>query len=239
VAALQVADKPELEQRLVAFAACEPGDARGVAAELDAARKNSGTLPVVASETGYHDALAAPGDHPPVPEDVAATYLPRLFLSAFRAGVRRTFAYELLDERPDPARTDAEAGFGLLREDLSPKPSYTALRNLIAALRPAGPPSEASPPAVSVRGPAVERLLLDRGEGRFALVLWQSAPVWDPQTNAPDRTGQGRDRPALVTRGEGRDPQDGGGRPTAAALEEAREVRVAVPTDPIVVMLEP
>jgi hypothetical protein len=213
---------------------------RNLQAELEAARTNSGGLPVVATETGYHDALAGPGGHPPVPEDVAATYLPRLFLSAFRAGVRRTFAYELLDERPDPGQTDAEASFGLLRDDLSPKPSYSTLRNLIAVLKPVGRPSDASPPAVTVRGPAVERLLLDRGDGRFALVLWQQASVWEPQTRtrlaAPEqRATVELDSPvgtvAIVR--PGRSARAG------RRVEDPSEVPVAVGPDVIVLLLDP
>jgi hypothetical protein len=82
----------------------------------------------VASETGYHDAVASHDGHPPVSEQAGAVYLPRLFLSYFGAGVRRTFAYELLDERVDPARSDLQANFGLLRDDFSRKPSFMALR---------------------------------------------------------------------------------------------------------------
>jgi hypothetical protein len=147
---------------------------RNLAGEIADARANSGRAPVVASETGYHDALASRDGHPPGSEQAAAVYLPRLFLSYFSAGVRRTFAYGPLDERVDPARSDLQANFGLLREDLSPKPSFMALRNLIALLRPAGDRPESPPPppdfTVSDAG-GQYLLLLDLGDGSFALVL--------------------------------------------------------------------
>jgi len=211
---------------------------RNLNAELAAARANSGSLPVVASETGYHDALATPDSHPPVPEEVAAIYLPRLFLSAFRAGVRRTFAYELLDARSDPARADLQANFGLLHEDLSPKPSFTALRNLIAVVRPAGDRASGGPPDVTVRGSGVEQLLLDRGDGRFALVLWQPAPVWEPHTRrsigAPDRRVTVELSPAVAVAvarpGRSAEPE--------RRLARAQEVAVAVPPDVVVLLLD-
>ena len=44
----------------------------------------------------------------------------------FRAGIPRTYAYELIDEKPDAALTDPEQHFGLLRNDFSEKPAFTA-----------------------------------------------------------------------------------------------------------------
>ena len=55
----------------------------------------------------------------------------RTFLEQFHAGIRRTFAYELIDEKPDPHGRDAEQHFGLLRNDFSRKPAFNALRNLL------------------------------------------------------------------------------------------------------------
>jgi hypothetical protein len=213
---------------------------RNLAGELEAARAISGRRPVVATETGYHDALASPDGHRPVSEQAAAIYLPRLFLSYFRAGVRRTFAYELLDERADPARADLQANFGLLNEDLSPKPSFATLRNLIAVLRPAGDRSEDTPPTVTVSDPGVERLLLDRGDGHFALVLWQSAPVWDPVTRT-DVLGPDRRVTVELSRPVGsatlvrpcRSPEPD------RRLDRPRELEVGVPADPLIVLLDP
>ena len=71
----------------------------------------------------------------PCPEQTAAVYLPRLVVTSFGAGVRRTFLYELVDGKPDPGLEDPQQHFGLLRNDLSPKPAFTALQTLIRALR--------------------------------------------------------------------------------------------------------
>lgn len=143
------------------------------------------TLPgrgVVFTETGYHNALAASVGQPPASEEAAAVYLPRLLATAFGAGVRRTFIYELLDEKPDPALADPEQHFGLLRNDLSPKPAFMAVKTLIAALR--------STPGVPTGGPLawelqvhgderVERLTLVRRDGSRVILLWRAVSVWD------------------------------------------------------------
>lgn len=150
--------------------------------QLSLAATNTGNRPVQATETGYHTALSDRGGHPPVSERAAGVYLPRLYLEYFRRGIARTFAYELVDEFEDPGRADAEANFGLLRRDLSPKPAFTALANLLALMRPresGGGSPEA--PAVSLEGnlDGVRQLTLRREDGTNLLALWRDVSVWD------------------------------------------------------------
>jgi hypothetical protein len=148
--------------------------------EVALARTNSAGKPVVASETGYHQALAGPsGDgHPPTSERAAALYFPRLFLAYFQRGVRRTFAYELVDSGADPSRTQRELHFGLLRADFSPKPAFTALRNLLALVR--GGAGGGGSLRVRVDGrPDVRHLLLRGVDGAYSLALWRDVTVWD------------------------------------------------------------
>jgi hypothetical protein len=142
--------------------------------------------PIVFTETGYHNALATRSGQPPVSERAAAAYMPRALLWAFAAGVRRTFVYELLDEKPDPQLLDPEQHFGLLRQDLSPKPAFLALRNLIAAVRrsPGTAGRSAVAPTISASEP-VERVVLERADGSFAVALWRPAAVWDRSTRRP------------------------------------------------------
>lgn len=143
---------------------------------------------VVFTETGYHNALAANSDHPPVTEAVAAVYLPRLLVTAFGAGVRRTFIYQLADEVPDPGLGDPAQHFGLLRDDLSPKPAFTAVQTLIAALRAS--PGERSggglPGSLRVHGSGeVKRLTLKRRDGSRVIALWRPVSVWDRDARQP------------------------------------------------------
>lgn len=140
---------------------------------------------VLFTETGYHNALHATTGQPPTSEQAAAVYLPRLLVTAFGAGVRRTFVYELLDEKPDPGLLDPEQHFGLLRQDFTPKPAYTAIQTLIRVLRSTGGGRTA--PArlrVSAEG-AVERLTLERRDGSQVIALWRPVSVWDQDERRP------------------------------------------------------
>jgi hypothetical protein len=157
----------------------------------DAVRELERSAPkrgMVFTETGYHNALAASSDHPPVSEDAAAVYLPRLLVTAFGAGVRRTFIYQLADEVPDPALGDPEQQFGLLRSDLSPKPAFTAVQTVIAALRASPGERSGGEPAwnLSVRGSGeVQHLTLVRRDGSRLIALWRPVSVWDRDARRP------------------------------------------------------
>jgi hypothetical protein len=148
---------------------------------------------VQATETGYHTALrhAVPGQQPPVSEAVAAVYLPRLLAAAFAAGYERTFIYELLDEKPDPALADPEQHFGLLRVDLTPKPAFGAVRDLLRLVRESPGPGASRP--VQVDGD-VRRLLLERDDGSRVLLLWRAVSVWDHDARQDRPTGSVRAR---------------------------------------------
>ena len=115
----------------------------------------SGRKPVWATEAGFQTAARSRDGQPPVSEKAGAVYLLRTFLEHFISGVRRTYAYELLDESAEPALRKSEQHFGLLRHDFSPKPAYTALRNLLAlhGARPGAPPACGRCASASPGGP--------------------------------------------------------------------------------------
>ncbi len=167
-----------------------PPDKLGAA--IAKAELNSGAKPLQATETGYHTARNWEGEHPPVDEATMATYMPRLFLEYFRWGIVRTFSYELLDEFPDPDGEDRESNFGLLRNDLTPKPAFDALRNTIRILEDPGPAfapgaldytlSEAGVDLPGPESAGLHKALLQKRDGTFYLALWRTASVWDPAT---------------------------------------------------------
>ncbi len=148
---------------------------------LSLATEMSGSKPVMATETGYHNAVGYQGDHRPTSEAAEAVYLPRLFLEYYRRGVVRTFSYELLDEFPDPGTDEPESNFGLLRNDLSPKPAFTALSNLIAICSDPGSSFTPGRLDYSVSGDQTElrQLLLQKSDGSYYLALWRATSVWD------------------------------------------------------------
>jgi hypothetical protein len=152
-----------------------------LSSQLDRAGRNSGTKAVMATETGYHSALNSRGEHRPVSEEAMATYMPRLFLEYFSRGVSRTFSYELVDEKADPANADAESNFGLLKNDLTPKPAFVALRNTIAILADPGPAFSPESLGYSVGGDQanLHQVLLQKRDGSFYLALWRATSVWD------------------------------------------------------------
>jgi hypothetical protein len=139
----------------------------------------SGTRPWVVTETGYHNAIDWTGEHPAVSESASARYLSRLWLEYFRLGIRRSYLTELVDL--GASSSNREYSFGLVRNDGSVKPAYTALQNLIGIHRDPGP---AFPPGQLSYGLSgslanVQQLLLQKRNGVFYLSLWQSVSSYD------------------------------------------------------------
>ncbi|MBZ5737655.1 fibronectin type III domain-containing protein [Nocardioides mangrovi] len=154
----------------------------------------------ITTEAGYHNALNAQSSHPAVPEDVAAAYLPRLLLEHVSRGDSRMYSYELIDEFDDPGLTNPEAHFGLLRHDLSPKPAYTTMQNLLALLDDPGTSFRPGSLPISVSGwPSDGKYLLtQRSDGSYVLLLWRDASLWDPGSQTRQTV-----TPASVTLGFG------------------------------------
>jgi hypothetical protein len=152
-----------------------------LSSQLAQAALNSGSKPVMATETGYNTAVNSSSELKPVSEEAMATYIPRLFLEYFGRGVTRTYSYELLDESSDPAQADPEAHFGLLRNDLSPKPAFDALRNTIGILSDPGTGFTPEALEYTVGGDQTDlhQVLLQKQDGSFYLALWRAQSVWD------------------------------------------------------------
>jgi hypothetical protein len=135
-----------------------------------------GIVPVN-TETGY---LSFPSTSTPytVPENVAATYDLRTLLLAFMNGYQETFFYQLLDDPSSPA------GYGLLNNDLTPKPPFTAISNFLSLL--SDPGGSFSPATLSYQlaggDSNLDHLLLQKSDGSFWLVLWLEEPGWNPAT---------------------------------------------------------
>lgn len=134
----------------------------------------------VVTETGYHNALQWQLDHPAVSEYAASHYIPRLFLEYFAAGYPRTYLQELIDAGPDNI-TNRESSFGLLRNDGSPKPAYTALKNMITLLKDKGPGFQTGSLSYTLSGDQtnLKTLLLQKRNGTFYLAMWQGGPAYD------------------------------------------------------------
>lgn len=146
---------------------------------LDMAAADGPKIPSEITESGY---ISYPETSTPytVPDSVAASYVPRTLLLAFQHGFKETFLYELIDEVSSP-------GYGLLRSDLSPKPAFTAVQNLISTLSDDGGSftPAALPYTISGGDSNLNQLLLEKSDGSYWLVLWLEESSWDPVNCQP------------------------------------------------------
>lgn len=166
--------------------------AAGKAPELAAAARlprfstiQGAHLPQIVTESGYTN-LGTAGYPYAASEAAAADYVVRTLLEHKRLGVARTYLYELLDQKPDTARTDPEQHFGLVRHDGSPKPAFTAVRNLLTGIArgeadTVTPATRAQAPyatTVTGGGSLVRSLTISDPGGRGQTVaLWLAAPA--------------------------------------------------------------
>ena len=151
--------------------------------------------PLIATETGYHNATRHPKG---ISEEAAARYITRLFLEYFNRGVERTYTYELIDLKPNPTADNRNFNWGLLRSDGTPKKEFLAIRNLIELLKDSGKQTSSSFPLesldYSLKGDKtnINHTLLQKKDGKFYLILWQEVASYDLETKSnlkvPDRS---------------------------------------------------
>ncbi len=160
-----------------------------------------GSKPSVSTETGYHTTKLPKG----ISEKVHSRYMPRLFLEYFRKGIPRTCSYEFVNQWNNPH--DPEANFGLLRNNLSQKPAYKALRNLINVLKEPGANFEPgtldysftiTPPTDYSQIQFVHSLLLQKSNREFYLAIWHEISNGDTSTT-PTREINQPDMPTTIT----------------------------------------
>ena len=148
--------------------------------------------PMAATETGY------PTWRNGVTEEVQAKYIPRLVAEYCRLGIRRTYLYELVDVKADPGGSDINAHFGLIRNDLSRKPAFAALKSLLALVKPGANTAvseEASDvPEITLvvhmpvgfdRQRYVHSLIVRRSKKEAVLLLWHEVASADTSSSPP------------------------------------------------------
>jgi hypothetical protein len=146
---------------------------------LDQAQVDGPGMASEITETGY---ITTPATLIPftLPESVAASYTPRTLLLGYKHGLQKTYLYELIDEISSP-------GYGLMNADLTPKPAFTAVQNLLSTLSDDSASfSPGSLPYVLSGGDSnLNHLLLQKSDGSYWLVLWLEVPSWDPVLVSP------------------------------------------------------
>lgn len=135
------------------------------------------TKPLWATETGYHNYIK---DDLGISERAAAKYLPRLLLENFKRGIKRAYLYEFINQKPDK-EGDGQQNYGLLKTDGSPKPAFTAIKNLISLLKDPGTSFSLKSLDYKLSGNTnnVHHTLLQKRDGSFYLIVWQEVRSWD------------------------------------------------------------
>ncbi len=146
---------------------------------IDQGNLDAPGVPDMVTETGYM-AYPTATQAGTIPESVEASYTPRTVLLSFIKGIKRTFVYELVDESPT-------TGYGLLANDFSEKPAFTALKNLISTLQDPGSSFTPASLNYSITGNAntMQHLLLQKRDGSYWLVLWLEQSSYDATNNVP------------------------------------------------------
>ena len=217
---------------------------RWMPSAIDAVKKFQ--LPLVITEFGYFSMPQAGWYMLGVDEPTQAKGVLNGYMDAATAGVKRTYVYELLDEKPDPQSKSGEMHYGLFRNDNSPKQVAHAIRNLTSILNT----STARRANVAARGTLTytlsempvsgNSLLLQKKDGRFVLALWNETPIWNRATGTPTTSPPARvelDFGAKASRVDLYDPLV-----SAAPLESHRDLRqltVNVPDHVILLEVTP
>jgi len=207
--------------------------ASNIDGELARAAAAAPRKPAYATETGYRTGGRPQPGNKPVSPHLAATYLTTLVLEYYRAGVPRTYLYELADERHDPKNKNPQQHFGLLNADLKPKPAYTALRNLVSILSTGGPATgQMQDPAgalTALDGAPIHTLTMQRGDGSQVMALWLTSP--DRKVHTVELTLD-QSQPVQIYRPTlARRPQ--------ASLPTSTDDRIKLGREPVLVVIPP
>lgn len=134
--------------------------------------------PVQATEAGYHNQISNGN----ISEEAEGKYIIRMYAEFFRRGVVRTYKYEFVDEDNKHGK---EAAFGLLRSNISEKPAFRAVKNLITIL--ADKASNFTPNSFNYTLTGninnTRQILFQKRDHDFYLMIWLEVPSWDLTAN--------------------------------------------------------
>jgi hypothetical protein len=144
---------------------------------LDLVNRYASGRPIVATEAGYQDDMSLTDA---IPARVVGRYMPRVLLEQFRAGIVRTYLYELAD-------FPRSGSYGLLNADGSPKPAFTAVKGLLTLLSDPGPAFTPRDLGYTVTGgsPDVHHMAFGKRDGTYFLALWLARASDDPGARQP------------------------------------------------------
>jgi hypothetical protein len=139
------------------------------------------------TEMGYY---TMPGDGKGIDQVTQAKYALRSYLEAWNAGAARAYIYEWVDD--GSSSSNSEDNYGLVLSNGTPKPSYTALKNLIALTTDPGSSFTPGTLAFTLSSvpSSVHHALFEKRNGTFVLVIWNEVLSYNTSsaadiTNAP------------------------------------------------------
>ncbi len=141
------------------------------------------TKPIYATECGYHTAINLTNqDQAGVSERAQGKYVPRLFGEYWNRNIVRANIYELLDEGTNLLYS--QDCYGIVHQDGTPKPAYTAMKNMIALLSDT---NDIFTPNVLTFGLSgntsnIHYTLLQKGGYAFYLLIWQNVSCFNQST---------------------------------------------------------
>ena len=136
------------------------------------------TKPIWTGETNYANDPRT--SRCAVSKEVAAKYVPRMFLDRYNLGIPHTFLYELSD---DAAEGPGWGTLGLTDNQANAWPAYRSLQSLLAIL-PSASSASLVPLSYSVSGSTadVDHALLQSSDGTYFMLLWIEVPSWNVKT---------------------------------------------------------
>jgi hypothetical protein len=137
------------------------------------ARLTSGGKPIVVTETGYGTGYGSPLLDP----RMDLRYMTRLFFEFLNDGVARSYSYDFIEY----GGSSKFGQYGLVQNNLVPKPAYYGIKSLIGALQDPGSAFAPSTLTYRVSGFTnnVHHLLMQKRNGTFVLAVWLEAPGWN------------------------------------------------------------
>ncbi|MDQ2766764.1 MAG: hypothetical protein M3Y30_06370, partial [Gemmatimonadota bacterium] len=142
--------------------------------------------------------------------------------------------YEFIDEHS--TQSDAEANYGMLRNDGSPKPAYNSMKNMIALLSDPGATFTPTALNYTLAGTTgtIRHALFQKRDGRFYLALWNDVSVFSTSSKTDVANANVNvivsfaTQPRSVTRYQ---PAAGA---TGTSVVPAKTLTVAVPDSPVI-----
>lgn len=136
----------------------------------------AGTLPVIATETGYTNQT---NNNNYVPQSIAAVYMPRTLLEQYRNGIKRSYLYELI--------SCGGEDYGLIDSGGTRKPAFGAVANLLTLLSDPGPSftTASFPLSISGLNSNVHSMLFEKRNGTYYLAIWIELPRYSESSGYP------------------------------------------------------